>query len=114
MYNLRIHKTLTEKKWDRFAPSQRILMIANELNRAKNAIIRKNREETRQCYERAMELLDLTISICPERNKRKELLRFREMLGLEYLKEGNKNSKVKMLTKILLLSDKEAFNSITN
>jgi len=113
MYNLKFHKTLTQEKWAKFVPSKRVLMVANELNRAKNALLRKDREETRQCYERAMELLDLTISICTERNKRKELLRFREMLGLEYLKGENENSKIKMLTKILLLSDKEAFNLTT-
>jgi hypothetical protein len=85
-------------------------MIANELNRAKNSLIRGDEEETKKCYERAMELLDLTVCVCQNRNKRKELLRFRELLGLEYLTPENDVSSIEALKKTLILLDKDAFN----
>jgi hypothetical protein len=110
MYNLKFHKNLTSERWAKFNTSQQILMIANELNRAKNSLLRRDEEEVRECYERAMELLDLTISISLKRSKRKELLRFREVLGFEYLSKEKKVSRIEALTKTLILLDKEAFN----
>ncbi|MCD6219251.1 hypothetical protein J7K43_02570 [Candidatus Calescamantes bacterium] len=110
MYNLKFHKTLTPSRWREFAPSQQILMIANELNRAKNALLRKDTEEVKECYERAIELLDLTINVSRKRNQRKELLRFREILGLEYLRKEKNVSFIEMLTKTLTLLDEKAFN----
>lgn len=110
MYKLKFHKTLTPLKWVRFSSSQQILMVANELNRAKNSLLRGDKEETKECYERAMELLDLTICVCQNRNKRRELLRFRELLGAEYLAAEEDVSSIETLTRALVLLDKDAFN----
>lgn len=110
MYKLKFHKTLTPEKWSRFSSSQQILMIANELNRAKNAFLREDDEETKECYERAFELLDLTISVSHNRNKRKELIRFREVLGFDYLKKQKDVSRITALTKAIIFLDKDAYN----
>ena len=73
---------------------QRELMIANELNRAKNWIEKKDLGEVKNCYERALELLDLTIAITKNRSRLKEYLRLREMMGKFYIeKKGNLISK---------------------
>jgi len=90
MYRLKLHKTLTPDRWQKFSLKQRELMIANELNRAKNWIEKKDLEEVKNCYERALELLDLTIEITKDKNRLKEYLRLREMTGRLYIeKKGN-------------------------
>ena len=65
-------------------------MIANELNRAKNWLEKKDLEEVKNCYERALEFLDLTIAVTKNKNRLKEYLRLREIMGKLYLeKKGN-------------------------
>ncbi len=88
-------------------------MIANELNRAKNWIVKEDFEEVKHCYERAFELLDLTVSVSMSRNLIRELLRFREMLALQYI---DKKMSVKFnndLLKILLSLNSETYQIIS-
>ncbi len=99
MYKLKFHKNLDTKKWNKFSKSQQILMIANELNRAKNWIIKGDLDEVNNCYERAFELLDLTISLTTRKNLLKELLRFREIFALQYLNAKNPEDIQKNLMK---------------
>lgn len=87
MYRLKLHKNLTPDRWQKFSIKQRELMIANELNRAKNWIEKKDLEEVKNCYERALELLDLTIATAKSRNRLKEYLRLREMMGDFYIRK---------------------------
>jgi hypothetical protein len=84
MVHLKHHKNLSKEKWFAYSEGQQILMIANELNRAKNWIIKKDYANVNLCYERAFELTYLTISDSKWAGKRKELLRFREYLGEQY------------------------------
>ena len=94
MYKLKLHKNLKPDKWQKFSIKQRELMIANELNRAKNWIEKKDLEEVKNCYERALELLDLTIAITKNKNRLREYLRLREMMGKFYIeKKGNLSPK---------------------
>ncbi len=62
-------------------------MIANELNRAKNWIEKNDLQEVSNCYERALELLDLTVEITKSGNRLKEYLRLREMMGELYIEK---------------------------
>ncbi len=90
MYKLKLHKNLKSDKWQKFSIKQRELMIANELNRAKNWLEKKDLEEVKNCYERALELLDLTVAVTKNKNRLKEYLRLREIMGKLYLeKKGN-------------------------
>lgn len=75
------HKNMTNAKWFSYPRFQQLLMIANELNRAQNALAKDDKENAIHAWERAFELTDLTVE--DQKNKRllKELLRFREMLG---------------------------------
>ncbi len=113
MYKLKFHKNLDIEKWNKFSKSQQILMIANELNRAKNRFLKNDLEEVINCYERAFELLDLTINLTTRKNLLKELLRFREMLALQYLNSKNPEDIKKnivlnqKLFNILILLDKD-------
>ncbi len=85
MYPLVLHKNLTPEKWARHSEGEQILMIANELNRAKNLIKTGNINAVNLCYERAFELTDLTSSDPRWRGKGRELRRFREMLAMQYV-----------------------------
>ena len=104
MYKLKLHRNLESAKWQKFSMKQRELMIANELNRAKNWIEKNDLEEVNNCYERALELLDLTVEITKSGNRLKEYLRLREMMGKLYIeKKGNLkfNSQLFAITCIL-------------
>jgi len=104
------HKTLTNKKWNRFPFFKQILMIANELNRAKNWINRGDQAEVKNCYERALELIDLTVNACIGKKVLKELLRFREMIAEEYLKTQKNIGTNQKLLFVLLLMNKDSYN----
>ncbi|PIP12195.1 MAG: hypothetical protein COT45_00530 [bacterium (Candidatus Stahlbacteria) CG08_land_8_20_14_0_20_40_26] len=110
MYKLKLHKNLNRKKWQTFNRYQQILMVANELNRAKNWIIKGDLEETNNCYERAFELLDLTISVVTRRSLLKELLRFREMLATQYISKEKDNLLNQKLFDVLLSLNKDGYN----
>lgn len=84
MYELVLHKGLTLEKWSAYSEAQQVLMISNELNRAKNFIQDGQTDAVNMCYERAFELTDMTSSDLKWRGKGRELRRFREMLGMQY------------------------------
>lgn len=105
---LQHHKNLTLKKWQKYEKYKQILSIAVEFNRAKNINSWDNTNEVKNCYERAYELLDLTIEDPRWQNSLKELLRFREIMGELYLKPNLElNNK---LYKILLTFEPKAYN----
>jgi len=79
------HKSMTPERWAGFGMDRQILMIGSEFNRAKNFIAAGLLAETRECYERAFELLDLCCYDPKWRGRFRELLLFREALGELYL-----------------------------
>lgn len=86
MYPLKQHTGLTPEKWAAYSKTQQVLMISNELNRAGNCLKGSYLSDAEKCYERAMELTDMTIEDKRWRgNSLKELLRFREVLSELYL-----------------------------
>ena len=103
MYRLRQHKNLTLEKWSRYPRGQQVLMIANELNRAGNWINKMATEEVNNCYERALELTDLTTSDGKwQGHARRELRRFRQMLAIQYI-NPEKDATVNRQLYILLI-----------
>jgi len=111
---LKYHQTLTEEKWSAFPFYKQLIMIANELNRAKNWIESKDVEKVKTCYERAFELFYLTIACLKDKRKLKELLRAKEMLGALYMeKMPNLNENIALL-KALLSLDKDSFIAAEN
>ena len=81
---LKHHKTLTTQKWAQYPLFKQLLMISNELNRAKHWISKNDPVETGLCYERALELLYLTISISGGRGLLRELCRLKEFTAYLY------------------------------
>jgi hypothetical protein len=109
MYQLRLHKTLTVEKWSRYPREQQVMMIANELNRAKNWIDKNSVMEVNSSYERALELTDLTTADSNwPRNAKKEI----EMLAAQYV-ATQKDARVNIqLYNLLLQIVPEAWNML--
>ena len=114
MYKLKWHKNLTIEKWNDFGTTKQILMIANELNRAEHSARKDDEKEVINAIERAFELIDLTISVACKKNMVRELLRFREMLALEFAKEKKSAAGINSLQKVLLSLNSDAFKVLSH
>lgn len=79
------HRSLTPEYWSRFTRAQQVLMIANEMNRASKLFDPDSRAALLGCYSRVLALADLTASMPHSKGFRRELLRFREMVGAQYI-----------------------------
>ena len=79
------HASLTAERWSAFSLDQRILMIANELNRARKLTAPDDRARLEHAYERVLHLTDLTIQTAPRPAVRRELLRWRDLVASLYL-----------------------------
>lgn len=110
---LKYHKTMTKDKWRSFPFYKQILMIANEINRAGKWIEKGDFIEVKSCYERAFELLYLTIADsrvgCAHQNRLRELARFKEALAGLYVKELPIVKENALLLKALVSMDKDSF-----
>jgi hypothetical protein len=85
-------------------------MISNELNRALNCLKNNHLQDAEKCYERAIELTDLTIEDQRWKNALKELLRFREVLSELFL---SKEMELTRLSLSALLSfNVDAYNML--
>lgn len=79
------HAGLTQERWRPFTRTQQLLHIAAEMHRA-IAFIESNRAEyVRPGYERVLRLVDLTAQVQPGYSFRRELLRWRGVVGELYL-----------------------------
>lgn len=110
MYKLELHKHLAER-WHNFSICRQLLMIINELQRAGNWIKRQDQEEAMRAYERAFELVDLTVDSAKHSNFVKELLRWRELLAAAYIDKNYKEVRNNELLSILLTLNHEAYQT---
>ncbi len=76
--------------------------IAGELNRAGNWIKNNDAAKVNLCYERAFELIDLTVCDSKWRGRTREMLRFREMLAELYMKDDKDYGFNELLFKTLV------------
>ena len=112
MYELQHHKSLRLEKWARYSGGHQILMTANELNRAGNLIGKGMQSEVKTCYERAMELTDLTSADTKWSGRLKELRRFREVLASLYSDPTEDADLNRCLYDNLIKMEVEAYNII--
>jgi len=87
MLTLKHHKSLTVERWAEFGFEHQVLMIANELNRAASSLKRGDPAEVRICYERALELMQLTLCAATGFHRLRELARAKEVLAGLYIDE---------------------------
>jgi hypothetical protein len=104
------HRNLSPEKWSTQSAGRQVLNIASELNRAGNWIKQGDVSNVNLCYERAFELVDLTVADPKWKGRTRELLRFRETLAELYLqveKDGGLNT---LLFKTLVTMRSESRN----
>lgn len=102
------HEGLTLDRWIQFSAAQQVLMIANELHRARKLAEPGDESRRRNSYERVLYLTDLTIRAQSGRSLRRELLRFRDLAAELYLDPAPAASKQAALLKALLLLTPES------
>jgi hypothetical protein len=101
------HAGLSAERWAAFSREQQVLMIANEMHRASRLFGPDDRERLRNAYERVLRLADLTVAVQPGRSLRRELLRWREILGSAYL-EPDERLHRELLHVLLLFTPESA------
>ncbi len=67
------HDSLTLARWAQFSVDQQILMIGNEMNRAKRSIELRDWLSLHREYERVLRLVDLTLEVQERPNLLREL-----------------------------------------
>lgn len=97
------HAGLTLERWTQFDFGRQVLMIANELHRAAKLTGTSDRSRRRSSLERVYALVDLTIAANASSSRRRELLRWRELLGEAYLAPAVVASFDRALLRALLL-----------
>ena len=81
------HAELTPERWARFSLDRQILMIANEMNRGLKLVAVADEPLLRDCYERVLRLVDLTVEVNARAGLRRELLRWRDLIAALYISE---------------------------
>lgn len=105
------HSSLSNEKWSQFTLDQQILMIGNEMNRARKHLESADTDGLRNCYERILNLTDLTIGANSKRTLIRELLRWRDLIANLYIRTYEsvpRDEDHKMAFKSLLLFTPEA------
>lgn len=105
------HPTLTPERWNQFASAKQILNIAAELARSRHhcGVKPGARRFFLDSLDRAFELIDLTINDREKwaGNRRRELLRLREVLGEFYIGSNTSVKELGAFTRALLTLDKD-------
>jgi hypothetical protein len=77
-------------------------MIANEMHRGLHSMGPEHSSSLQRVYERVLHMLGLTVSGDLRRNERKELLRWKEVVGQLYLCEHSDPAQHREALKVLL------------
>lgn len=85
------HKELAGGRWQRLSFFEQMANIGSEVERAISWRQKGNQEYSRAAFDRALELLDLTIDDKKNKKRLPELLRLREVL-LDYFYFSNSYS----------------------
>ena len=75
------HKNLADGQWKKLSFFEQMANVGSEVERAIKWKNKENLKYSRMAFERALELIDLTIADQKNRKKLKELLRVRETLA---------------------------------
>ena len=96
------HADLTPERWSRFSLDQQILMIGNEMNRAMKLMGEVDQERRQACYERALQLVDLTLALQHGPSLRRELRIWRGVIADLYARGASEPATHRTAFKLLL------------
>lgn len=82
------HKNLAAGSWEQLSFIEQMANIGSEVERALNWRIKNNADYSRMAFERALELIDLTVNSDRTPCHLKEIARMREAL-VDYFTGGN-------------------------
>jgi hypothetical protein len=97
------HASLTPERWRTFPEDQRLMMIANEMNRVSSSLRGGYVDSVRLGYERVLRLTDLTAQCTDRSSLRRELLRWRGLVSEVYLGEADLARHQPLFRALLLL-----------
>lgn len=86
------HRSLASGRWFKLSFPEQMANIGSEVFRAISAQKRSSQKDSRMAFERALELLDLTISDAKNKKRLRELTRSREMLSDYFVFDNKYNS----------------------
>ena len=75
------HKDLASGRWGRLSFLEQMANIGSEIERALNWRVKDNAAYSQKAFERALELLDLTLDSATVPSRLKELVRVREAIA---------------------------------
>ena len=75
------HKELAEGRWNTLSFAEQMANIGSEIERTISWRQKKNPEISSRAFERALELIDLTVADPKNRKRLRELLRVREAVS---------------------------------
>ena len=106
------HRELSVERWSGFTLDEQILMIANEMNRASSLLRSGDIVRTKSCYERVLQLTDLTVRVQTKSTLRGELLRWRDLIAQLYVEETARVHEHRQAFRCLLYFTPEAARQI--
>ena len=93
------HKQSAKGNWRRLTFFQHMANVGSEVERALLWLEKGNNEYSQKAFERALELLDLTICFNDKRTRFKELTRLRETMVDYFLGDNYFHSTIKLWRK---------------
>lgn len=102
------HAGLSLERWAEFDFPRQILMISSELHRAGTLDGATDRDRRRAALERVLALTDLTIGVQERPARRRELLRWRDLVAAAYLDEATGATRQRELMRCLLRMSPES------
>ena len=83
------HRELSQGKWQKLSLLEQMANIGSEVERAINWKNKNNKEYSRMAFERALELIDLTMADKKNRQRLNEISRIREFLADYFVGDNN-------------------------
>jgi hypothetical protein len=106
------HAALTEERWRAFREPQRILMIANEMERGRRFLVPGEERSLKLGYERVLRLVDLTVGVTDRNGLRRELLRWRDIVAELFLAATPDRAMHESALRVLLLFSGESASEL--
>lgn len=75
------HKEMAAGRWQAMSLMEQLANVGSEVSRALNWRAKQNADYSLLAFERALELIDLTIACPAHRHRLKEIVRMREILA---------------------------------
>ena len=89
---MRIHKGLTDDRWFAFSVAEQLANVGADIGRTIQGNKKSDFGYARQAFDRALELLDLTIKDPKNKRQRREIFRVREALLDHFLYDNEYNT----------------------